>query len=666
MNEGCAESDCGMSGYEAFVHGAFAADGLFSRAKDFEYRPQQQQMALAVARALQIDAPLLVEAGTGVGKSLGYLLPAVKYALDYGRKAVISTHTINLQEQLFNKDIPLLRQALGVDFTAALLKGRHNYLCNTRLRRALAQMNTLFTQHEAAELKRIQDWALRTEDGTLSDMNFKPSPKVWAMVCSEPHICSLRNCGPNCPYQAAHRRMMEAKVVVLNHTLFFALMAHGGADEDGDDGFILPGDFAILDEAHEIETIAATQLGVQLSETYLNYELLRMFNQRPQKGMLKPINKADLFQREVEVLDAAGLFFEQAAVNLGMDGALKIKRIGDAEWTKDLVSLSEPLSRLMTALKDEATAQEENPSAKDELIGMATKIEGMFTASKALMEMSEPDHVYWAEKIGVEGKSLLICSAPIEVGDILRERLFSAGRSAILTSATLGAGDADMSYFAGRVGAENVQKLRIGSPFNYREQMRLIVARSMPDPTTDEYAEALPEWIIRYLTESRGKAFVLFTSYRLMLQMAEKVRPFCERQGWTLYVQGQGGMQRSALLDAFKRDVDSVLFGTDSFWTGVDVPGETLSNVIVTRLPFEVPDHPLVQSRSDRINARNGNAFMEYSVPVAILKLRQGVGRLIRTKKDSGMVVLLDSRVMTKRFGVRFLRALPDARIEVV
>ncbi len=297
---------------------------------------------------------------------------------------------------------------------------------------------------------------------------------------------------------------------------------------------------------------------------------------------------------------------------------------------------------------------------------MATKIEGRFTASKALMEMSEPDHVYWAEKIGVEGKSLLICSAPIEVGDILRERLFSAGRSAILTSATLGAGDAYMSYFAGRVGAENVQKLRIGSPFNYREQMRLIVARSMPDPTTDEYAEALPEWIIRYLTESRGKAFVLFTSYRLMLQMAEKVRPFCERQGWTLYVLGQGGMQRSALLDAFKRDVDSVLFGTDSFWTGVDVPGETLSNVIVTRLPFEVPDHPLVQSRSDRINARNGNAFMEYSVPVAILKLRQGVGRLIRTKKDSGMVVLLDSRGMTKRFGARFLRALPDARIEVV
>ena len=260
---------------------------------------------------------------------------------------------------------------------------------------------------------------------------------------------------------------------------------------------------------------------------------------------------------------------------------------------------------------------------------------------------------------------MCICSAPVEVGDILRERLFSAGRSAILTSATLGTGDADMSYFAGRVGAESVRKLQIGSPFNYREQMRLIVARSMPEPDQPEYAEVLPEWIKRYLAESRGRAFVLFTSYRLMVQAAEKVRPFCEEQGWTLYVQGQD-MQRHAMLEAFRKDVDSVLFGTDSFWTGVDVPGESLSNVIVTRLPFEVPDHPLVESRFESIRERGGNPFYEYSVPVAILKLRQGVGRLIRTRSDSGMVVILDPRVATKRYGMRFLKSLPEARLEFV
>ena len=326
----------GVSAFEAYVHRAFAPDGLFSRARDFEYREEQQSMALAVARALQVDAPLLVEAGTGVGKSLGYLLPAVKFALDFDRKAVISTHTINLQEQLFNKDIPLLRTALGIDFSAALLKGRQNYLCHTRLRRALAQMDSLFTQGEAAELKRIQDWALRTQDGTLSDMAFRPSSKVWAMVCSEPHACSMRHCGPSCPYQAARKRVLEAKVVVLNHTLFFGLMAQ--AEDSEEAGFVFPGDFVILDEAHMIENIAARQLGVQLSEPHLNYELLRMYNPRTHKGLLKPLNNPSLFQRVQDVMDASGLFFQNARDDLGFAGSGKIVRILQPEWAQDILS----------------------------------------------------------------------------------------------------------------------------------------------------------------------------------------------------------------------------------------------------------------------------------------------------------------------------------------
>ena len=273
--------------------------------------------------------------------------------------------------------------------------------------------------------------------------------------------------------------------MVLNHTLFFGLMAQ--AEDSEEAGFVFPGDFVILDEAHMIENIAARQLGVQLSEPHLNYELLRMYNPRTHKGLLKPLNNPSLFQRVQDVMDASGLFFQNARDDLGFAGSGKIVRILQPEWSQDI--LSQPLMELIGELKTEREKQEENAAAKDELADMAARMEEAQASLKVLMDMTEEGHVYWAERSGPDGRNMSVCSAPVEVGDILRERLFSAGRSAILTSATLGTGDADMSYFAGRVGAESVRKLQIGSPFNYREQMRLIVARSMPEPDQPEYAE---------------------------------------------------------------------------------------------------------------------------------------------------------------------------------
>lgn len=644
----------------------FAADGLLSGARGFEFRPQQQQMAAAVATALETDSALLVEAGTGVGKSLAYLIPAVRFALANNRKAVISTHTINLQEQLFHKDIPTVRKALGMPFEAALLKGRANYLCRTRLRRAIEQSRDLFNQAEAQQLHELMLWSRDCGEGSLAELppDLEISPKVWAQVCSENHICTVRNCGPDCPYQAARRRVQEAQVVVVNHTLFFGLLALADelASEDTErmDGFVFPGDFLILDEAHTMETVAANQLGLALSEAELTYDLLRLYNPSTHRGSLRHLATPNLLQIIEEAQAAVGEFFSDARADCQLDDHHGTVRLRHSGWTGNV--LSPALDRLYQEIRVIAE-DTDNELTHAELMDTAARVLAYGAAAKEMVHLSQTDScVYWAESSGQEGRYMTLRSALINVAPVLREKLFEAGRACICTSATLSAGDRNMAYFAGRVGAESAAALSIGSPFNFAEQMRIVVASSMPPPPPageeDAYRAALSDWLMHLLEESQGRAFVLFTSYTLMRDQAARLRPWCEEHGWPLLVQGDG-MNRSRMLRCFKETVGSVLFGTDSFWTGVDVPGEALSNVIVTRIPFESPGNPLTEARMDDIRDRGGNPFRDYSVPEAVLKLRQGVGRLIRSKTDRGMVCLLDSRITGKYYGARFMLALP-------
>ncbi|MBM3242475.1 DEAD/DEAH box helicase [Candidatus Poribacteria bacterium] len=642
----------------------FTPGGLISQnLKGYEYRPQQLEMAEAVDATFRDGEHLIVEAGTGVGKSFAYLVPAVYFALEEEEKIIISTNTINLQEQLINKDIPFLKEVLPEPFNAVLVKGRGNYLCLRRLDNLVTYDRALFdTPDEVNEIQRIIRWSNDTKDGSLADIEPQPMPDVWSQVASESDNCLSVRC-PNykeCFYFKARGRIANADLVIINHHLLFSDWAL--RKENPITAVLPPYSYLILDEAQHTESVATEHIGIQLSNYRVKHFLDSLCNPKRKGGLLLRLKVESLIGFVEQARDRANELFNSIADwvggperSEGSEGTKRIERIGFVPNVMDraLRYLENALKILHDGVKTDDEKTEVEAHYK-RCIKLRKDID-------AILTQPEPDWVYWVELTGRRYATISLNAAPITISDDLNEHLFAKIKSAVMTSATLST-NRNFDYFKSQIGLNDCRELLVGSPFNYAEQAQIYIPERMPDPRNPQFVPAAIEKIKKYLKLTHGKAFVLFTSYKMMDEVYEAVAPYLEELGITAFKQG-GGMSRHTMLEEFRQDIDSVLFGTSSFWEGADVQGEALSNVIIVRLPFSVPTHPVVQARTDYIETRGGNAFMEYSLPEAILRLKQGFGRLIRNKTDKGIVVILDSRVLNKTYGKMFLNSLPECQI---
>lgn len=634
-------------------------DGLLAgEIEGWEHRPQQLEMARLVGAALEKREHAVIEAPTGVGKSFAYLVPLARAARASGRKVVVSTATIALQEQLVGKDLPLLQKVVP-GLTVALVKGRANYLSRRRLAHAWnGQSAWLETGEDKAELRLLHEWAATNQHGDRTDLGFEPRGRVWAKVVSDPGNCLGRKCPTyeQCFFYRARRQIEDAEILVVNHHLYFSDLAL--RDEHG--AILPPHDVVVFDEAHAIEDIATDHLGVNLTEAQIVRLCDDLYSARG-RGLLADTPFQTAREAVGRVRAANTTFWNEVVSSLPQNGE---------EATRLLVPdrFADPVSPALVGLAEALRAGvevAEDLNQSQELKAQADRAVALAGGLRQIVGQELEGFVYYAtvpanDRRGTPGLS----ANPLAVAPLLKERLFDRMASVILTSATLAADDSERFLFLRRrIGIEGGTARRLDSPFDYQRQARLLVNEAPLEPNSPRFEQALGQWIGDFLDTATGGTFVLFTSYRQLEAVHSLLAPRLERARRFVLRQGDR-ISRTQMLDLFKAAGDAVLFGTASFWEGVDVRGEALTNVIITKLPFEMPNHPLVEARHGEIRARGGNPFMERTVPEAILRLKQGVGRLIRTASDRGVVVICDHRVLTKAYGRYFLRALPPMPLE--
>lgn len=681
----------------------------------YEHRPEQLRMLEAVTAAFNQDEILTVEAGTGTGKSLAYLLPSIAWSVANQERVVVSTHTINLQEQLILKDLPFLTQIKGMECTTALVKGRGNYVCKRKAKLAEEQGGFLLEEEHSRELRELLAWAKNSKDGSLSDLPVRPRPEVWEQVISENDNCLRARCDfySTCFFYSARRAAAKADIIVVNHHLLMADLAL--RDELGSytqNAVLPPSRRVIIDEAHHLEDVATSYFGSRIAFAAIERTFGRLRSHRSEgKGVLpalrmklESVERPDdrtvahaaahyiderLIKQKLSLMTDAEQCFAELLVDLenqighevraGSDEKVRVVPAfratpywGELEkWLRRLGTsfgaYAEEVGRVLESLSDLSDETEKEViSFLTELGALQGRIAGY--AAELLHFLEDDENMCrWIElrQRPRTGKSIAFNTAPIEVGPLLRKALFEQFPTVVMTSATL-AVDRSFDYVHEHLGVDELgdphrlRTLQVDSPFHFAEQAILAVPQDLPEPTAAGYEAATHEAILAVVSAAKGGTFVLFTAYGALNRAVEALGHELRSRG--LAVLRQGEMNRHLLLSRFVADPSAVLFATDSFWEGVDVRGDALRCVIITRLPFRVPTEPIEQARVEAIEEHGGNAFAEHTVPQAVIKLKQGFGRLIRSRTDRGAVVLLDSRVVRKHYGRVFLDSLPPAK----
>jgi len=642
----------------------FAPGGLLSKTHPaYEFRRGQLQMAQAVEEALEEKRHLIVEAGTGTGKTLAYLLPVMRS----GKRVIISTGTKNLQEQLFFKDVPALERALFPEgdrkLSVCYMKGRNNYLCRKKLF-DLTDQPVLSGLEEIEQYRAIAAWEKTTQTGDRAELAELPEASaLWHKLDARADTCLGQRCKEweHCFITEMRRRAAESDIIIVNHHLFFADLSIKLEAEGAPDAGVLPECAAVIfDEAHELEEVAGNYFGISVSNLRMD-ELTRDVERLLEREKLYTPQMSGAIQ---SVRERSQLFFSLLPASEGRF-AFDSRREFLEENGEEFLALNQALSRLGAEL-------EQLPQKPEEVFPLTRRAQQLQVQLRFAMENEDPNTVFWIERRGFRGApgaparrkssdekqaggrtNVFLQATPIEVGQILRECLWSKLETSVLTSATLAVGGA-FDYIRGRLGLDHARDLIVPSHFDYERQAILYVPPDLPDPRTSQFASEATGVIRRLLEITRGRAFVLFTSYAQMNEIYDRLLGQLE-----FPMLKQGDAPKSALLEEFRLTPNAVLFGTSSFWQGVDVQGEQLSCVIIDRLPFAVPSDPVVAARVRAIDAGGGNAFFEYQVPSAVITLKQGFGRLIRSLHDRGLLALLDNRILKKQYGRVFVESLP-------